>query len=120
MFIRYGPGLGFPLWFDIIGLILFALMIASIVWLVVVLARPGRPVRMGWYGGGEGTARASATPPSTSGPRLRSRPADPRRVLPAPRRPHGLGASRWPASGFGGPGPGASDAGGDPAAPTSS
>ena len=48
------PELGFPLWFDIIGLILFALMIASIVWLVVALARPGRPVRMGWYGGGGG------------------------------------------------------------------
>jgi hypothetical protein len=54
MFIRYGPGTGFPLWFGIIGLILFALMIASIIWLVVVLTRPGRPARMGWYGGGGG------------------------------------------------------------------
>jgi hypothetical protein len=55
MFIRYGyGGVGFPLWFSIIGLILFALMIGSIIWLVISLTRPGRHVRMGWYAGGGG------------------------------------------------------------------
>src|ERR1039458_8581231 len=55
MFIRYGyTGFGFPLWFSIIGLVLFALMIGSIVWLVVSLTRPGRHVGMRWYAGGGG------------------------------------------------------------------
>jgi hypothetical protein len=55
MFMRYGyGGFGFPLWFSIIGLILFALMAGSIIWLVISLSRPGRRVRMGWYAGGGG------------------------------------------------------------------
>ena len=52
MFIRYGYGVGFPLWGTIIGLILLALLIGSIVWLVVALTRPGRHVRMGGWGAG--------------------------------------------------------------------
>ena len=55
MFIRYGyGGVGFPLWFSIIGLILFALMIGSIIWLVISLTRPGRHVGMRWSAGGGG------------------------------------------------------------------
>jgi hypothetical protein len=53
MFMRYGyGGFGFPLWFSIIALVLFALMIGSIIWLVISLTRPGRNVRAHWYAGG--------------------------------------------------------------------
>jgi hypothetical protein len=63
MFIRYGyGGGGFPLWFSIIGLILFALMIGSIIWLVISLSRPGRRVGMRWYAGGGGYGPRFHTP----------------------------------------------------------
>ena len=52
MFIRYGYGAGFPLWGTIIGLILFALLVAAIVWLILTITRPGRHARPGWYAGG--------------------------------------------------------------------
>ena len=87
MFIRYGyDGVGFPLWFSIIGLILFALMIGSIIWLVISLTRPGRHVGMRWSAGGGGYGPRFRHPCAPgAGPRLRPWPADPGRVLPAPR-----------------------------------
>jgi len=122
MFIRYGPGsgLGFPLWFDIVGMILFALMIASIVWLVVSIARPGRPMRMGWYGG------------AGYGPRFRPPALDELDMAYARgqltrdeyfrRRADltGWAPPGGPPPGFGSPGPGAPDAGGDQGTSTSS
>ena len=129
MFIRYGHGAGFglPLWFDIVGLILFALMIASIIWLVVALSRPGRPARMGWYGG------------VGYGPRFRHPALDELDLAYARgqltrddyfrRRADLTGWSPpgGPAPGFAGPGPGpvapapgGSDAGADPESPASS
>jgi hypothetical protein len=54
MMIRYGGVGGLPLWFSITGLVLFALLIGSFVWLVVALTRPGHHVRMSWYAGGGG------------------------------------------------------------------
>ncbi|MGA8014369.1 MAG: SHOCT domain-containing protein [Candidatus Dormiibacterota bacterium] len=58
MIIRYGPGgFGVGLIGGIIGLILFALLVGSLVWLIVVLARPrrwGRPWVGGpWFGYGQ-------------------------------------------------------------------
>jgi hypothetical protein len=54
MFIRYGyGGGGFPLWFSIIG---------SIIWLVISLSRPGRHVGMRWYAGGGGYGPRFHTP----------------------------------------------------------
>jgi hypothetical protein len=47
-------GWGGPGWFWIVGVVFFALMIGSIVWLVVSLGRPGQWARpswgSGWYG----------------------------------------------------------------------
>ncbi|MGA2283452.1 MAG: hypothetical protein ABSH07_07210 [Candidatus Dormibacteria bacterium] len=119
MVIRWGYGVGFPLWGTIIGLILFALLIGSIVWLVVVLSRPGRQVRMSWYGGGYG-------------PRFRHPALDELDIAYARgqltrddylrRRADltgGWGPPGGPPTGFGGPGPGPQGPG-DPGAPTSS
>jgi hypothetical protein len=122
MFIRYGYGdFGFPLWFSIIGLILFALMIGSIIWLVISLTRPGRNVRTHWYAGGG------------YGPRFRHPALDEldiayargqvtrdeyfrRRADLTSWDPHG-----GPPAFGGGPGPGPEvPGGGDPGAPTSS
>jgi hypothetical protein len=118
MFMRYGyGGFGFPLWFSIIGLILFALMIGSIIWLVVSLTRPGRHVRMNWYGGGG------------YGPRFRHPALDELDVAYARgqltrdeyfRRRTDL-TTGWGQPGSGGPEPGPQGpGGGDPGAPTSS
>jgi uncharacterized membrane protein len=117
MFIRYGYGVGFPLWGTIIGLILFALLIGSIVWLVIAISRPGRHVRMGWYGG------------APYGPRPRHPALDELDIAYArgqlsreeylQRRADltgGWGPPGGPPPGFGGPGPGPQD----PGAPTSS
>ncbi len=125
MFIRYGPGLGFPLWFDIIGLILFALMIASIVWLVVALARPGRPVRMGWYGGGGYAPRFR--PPALDELDLAYARGQVTRDEYFRRRADltGWGPGGGPPPGFSGsgpgaPGPGGADTAAGPGAPASS
>ena len=116
MFIRYGPGagLGFPLWFEIIGLILFALMIASIVWLVFALARPGRPMRTGWYGGGGYGPRFR--PPALDELDLAYARGQLTRDEYFRRRADltGWAPPGGPPPGFSQPGPGASDAGGDP------
>jgi|ERR1039458_2292724 hypothetical protein len=124
MFIRYGYGsLGFPLWFSIIGLILFALMIGSIVWLVISLSRSGGNVRMHWYGGGGGY-----------GPRFRHPALDELDLAYARgqltrdeyfrRRADltGWGPPGGPPGFAGGPGsgPGPQAPGGDPGAPVSS
>ncbi|HYA00438.1 MAG TPA: hypothetical protein VEK76_08820 [Candidatus Binatia bacterium] len=56
MFIRFGPGgVGvWPLVGGILGLVLFALFIASVIWLIVALTRPRRWVGTfpggGWHG----------------------------------------------------------------------
>lgn len=51
--IRFGNGFGFyPTWGAIVGLVLFALMVASIVWLIVVLVRGPR---RGWWSGPSAT-----------------------------------------------------------------
>jgi uncharacterized membrane protein len=52
MFIRHAYGFGFPLWGTIIGLVLLALLIGSVVWLVIAVSRPSRHVRANWYAGG--------------------------------------------------------------------
>ena len=121
---RYGyGGVGFPLWFSIIGLILFALMAGSIIWLVISLSRPGRRVRMGWYAGGGGY-----------GPRFRHPALDELDLAYARgqvtrdeyfRRRADLTTGWGPAGGppgfAGGPGPGPQAPGdGEPGAPTSS
>jgi hypothetical protein len=118
MFIHYGYGFGFPLWGTIIGLILFALLIASIVWLIVAITRPGRHVRMaGWGGGGYG-------------PRFRHPALDELDLAYArgqlTREEYfrkradltGWGPPGGP-PGFAGPGVGPQGPGGDPGAPTS-
>ena len=122
MFIRYGyDGVGFPLWFSIIGLILFALMIGSIIWLVISLTRPGHHVGMRWSPGGG------------YGPRFRHPALDELDIAYARgqltrdeyfRRRADLTAGWGPAGGppgfAGGPGPGPQPApSGDPGTPTS-
>ena len=123
MYMRYGyGGFGFPLWFSIIALILFALMIGSIIWLVISFTRPGRNVRTHWYAGGG------------YGPRFRHPALDELDIAYARgqltrdeyfRRRADLTTGWGPAGGppgfAGGPGPGPQAPGdGEPGAPTSS
>jgi hypothetical protein len=117
MYMRYGyGGFGFPLWFSIIALILFALMIGSIIWLVISFNRPGRNVRTHWYAGGG------------YGPRFRHPALDELDIAYARGQltrdadlTTGWGPAGGPPGFAGGPGPGPQAPGnGDPGAPTSS
>jgi hypothetical protein len=120
MFTRYGYGLGFPLWGAIIGFILLALLIGSIIWLVLAISRPGRHVGMHGYAGGG------------YGPRFRHPALDELDIAYARgqltrdeyfrRRADltGWGPPGGPPGSVGGSGPGPQQAqGGDPGAPTS-
>jgi hypothetical protein len=122
MFIRYGyGGFGFPLWFSIIGLVLFALMIASIIWLVVSLTRSGRHVGMRWYGGGGGYG-PRFHPPALQELDLAYARGQLTREEYFRRRADltGWGPPGGPPGFAGGPGPGSQGPGDDPGAPTSS
>jgi len=130
MFIRYGPGgFGFPLWGTIIGLVLFALMVGSIIWLIVALTHPSRTARYRWYPGAGYGPRfrhpaldeldlAYARGQLTRDEYLRRR-ADLTGWGP-PGGPPGFGGPPPGAQGFGGPAPSAPGPGADPQDPGSS